>query len=130
MGGKGAGYKRGCRISRRAEIRGLIASRNRVREGDVELYWRIGDPRRGVRGGVIIGARWRGDKPARNRFRRRYREALRLIMPELKPGVDLLVRLKPGKSDTSQRQEDAAETVLSLVTTAGLLGADSSEQDS
>lgn len=126
MVGPDRGYKRWRRISTRADIQRLLGSGNRLRRGDVELYWRQGDSAGRVRGGVIIGARWRADKPARNRIRRRYREALRVLLPSLSAGVDVLLRLRnPGGSAAGRSGkrsgEAAGSTLQALLADAGLI---------
>jgi ribonuclease P protein component len=120
------GYRRSRRISSRSEIRALLASKNRVRRQDIELYWRLGDLEAPARGGVIISTRWRGSKPERNRFRRRFREELRVLLPVLSPGIQILFRLRAmGLAATAGKRRvkegKPSETVRGLLEDAGLL---------
>ncbi len=123
------GYRRGRRISSRSDIKGMLVSRNRLRRADIELYWCIDEGREApARGGVIISTRWRGNKPERNRFRRRYREALRILLPRLSSGVRVLLRLRSmglaARAGKKRRgKNDSGDIVRELLDTAGLLGA-------
>lgn len=85
---------RALRLHRRREIREVF--RRGVRAGDGGLLL-IALPREGnaVRGGVIV-SRKHGPAVERNRLKRRCREALRLVRPELPEGYDLLLLPRPG----------------------------------
>ncbi len=127
VGGDKRGYRRGRRISSRSDIKDMLISRNRLRRADIELYWRVNAERdEPARGGVIISTRWRGNKPERNRFRRRFREALRLFLPNLSSGVRVLLRLRsmgPAANAGKKRwgKNDSGDIVRELLNTAGLL---------
>ena len=55
----------------------------------------------------------------RNRQRRRLRSILRQLVPDVLPGWDILLVLRPAAADATQAQLDSALT--GLIRTAGLL---------
>jgi len=63
-----------------------------------------------------------GSAVVRNRVRRRLREGLRSMAPELRPGWDVLIIARPGLVATDRRQMH--DTLARLLRRSGVLGGD------
>jgi ribonuclease P protein component len=61
-----------------------------------------------------------GSSVVRNRLRRRLREAMRMLAPELRPGWDVLIVARPGLVRTNQGA--LVEALTRLLRRSGVLG--------
>ena len=91
-GGPAAGpaVKRALRLRREEDFRRLRASRRSWAHPLAALYVAANELGRS-RVGITVGKRVAKQAVARNRIRRRLREAVRLRYPRLRPGLDLLL---------------------------------------
>jgi ribonuclease P protein component len=68
-----------------------------------------------------------GSAVVRNRVRRRLREVLRSMAPEVRPGWDVLVIARPGLVTADQRSME--ETLGRLLRRSGVMGGDKSVRE-
>ena len=124
MSGVRQGYRRYRRISKTKDIRGILSAGKRARRGSLEVVWREKSTSlRSARAGVVITTRWRGSKPERNKLRRRYREALRKLIPEMRPGLEVLVNLKiqGRQAEKAGKAGSTLERLRGIMARSGLL---------
>ncbi len=79
---------------------------------------------------VLIGltvSRKVGNSVTRNRIKRRLREALRPLIPQITPGYSLIIIARTGMADASF--DEIRRTVHTLLTRAGLLVQSGREND-
>jgi len=74
----------------------------------------------GLRIGVVVSRR-HGRAVQRNRLRRRIREALRQLAPELRGGVDLVIIPRYGAVGEQRRFTEFVERLAALLSKAGVV---------
>jgi ribonuclease P protein component len=74
----------------------------------------------GLRIGVVVGRR-HGGAVQRNRLRRRIREALRQLAPELRDGVDLVIIPRHGAGGEKRPFTEFVERLAALLSEAGVI---------
>ncbi len=112
-----AQVKRCFRLTRSDEIKRVRRSGKSFAHPLVVLYISAAD-HASMRVGVVAG-RMVGSAVARNRAKRLLREAMRSLLPEIKPGWDLLIIARARLPDATMFQ--AQEALSALLRQAGLL---------
>ena len=110
--------KRALRLRSEEDFRRLRASRRSWAHPLAVLYVASNELGR-TRVGITVGKRVAGQAVARNRIRRRLREALRLRYPGVRPGMDLLLVARAPSARAAWSELDQA--VSSLLQRARLL---------
>ena len=106
-------FPRGHRILRKADFDRII--RRGVRASDARLRLRVlgRDPGEPTRLGITVG-RKAGNAVARNRVRRRLREAFRLRHADLPEGIDIVVFPNVLKGESPPTRGELEESLLAL----------------
>lgn len=104
------------RLTSAADFRRTYAEGKRAASKGVTAYVRATDLQTPARVGVTA-ARGFGGAVARNRAKRRVREAARIVRPEIRPGVDVV--LVAGAPTIEAKFQDMVDTVRETLAIAG-----------
>ena len=104
------------RLTSAADFRRTYAEGKRAATRSVVAHVRLTDESRPARVGVATG-RGIGGSVQRNRAKRRLREAVRTVRPELRPGADVV--LVAAAPSATAKFQDMVDSVRRVVAQAG-----------
>ena len=105
------------RVTDRRRVRTLFRAGSTPRRGGLRVFYAANHA--DLSRVVVCPARGCAHAPARNRQRRRVREAYRLLKYRVAPGYDLLLQIRPRRRELGVRA--AGEILAGLLGGAGLL---------